>query len=75
MVKKAQKRKVKPTLADDIRASFNEARDYFAGKKTDVIVHTVVPSAAKARKARHTLGLPQREPKAVRRALKDQMAS
>jgi hypothetical protein len=70
MAKRAKKRKRdKPTLADDIRASFNEARDYFAGKKTNVIVHTVVPSAAKARKARRTLGLSQ--PKAVLRALKD----
>ena len=63
--------KAKRRLADDIRASFEEARNYFAGKKTDVIVHTVIPSAAKARKARHTLGLSQREPKAVRRALKN----
>ena len=46
-----------------------------AGREVDVVVHTVVPSAAKARKARLTLGLSQREPKAVRRALKDKMAS
>lgn len=73
MKKKVPLRKGKPSLADDIRASFNEARDYFAGKKTNVIVHTAVPSATKARKARLTLGLSQS--KAVRRALKNQMTS
>ena len=73
MVKKTQKRKGKPTLADDLRAGLKEALKYARGEKTDVIVHTVIPSAAKARKARITLGLPQ--PKAVKRALKPQKAS
>lgn len=98
-------------LADDIFESLEEARDYFAGKKTGAIVHTVIPSDTDARLARHRLGLTQREfaavigtgvgtvrkwelgtrnpsgaartlievikrePKAVRRALKNQMAS
>lgn len=65
MVKKAQKRKGKSTLADDLRAGLEEALKYARGEKTDVIVHTVVPSAAKARKARLTLGLS--EPKKARR--------
>jgi putative transcriptional regulator len=104
-------KKVKNRLADDILESLNEARDYFAGKKTGAIVHTVIPSDSDAREARHKLGLSQREfaavigtgvgtvrkwelgtrrpsgaartlievikrePKAVRRALKSQMAS
>lgn len=73
MAKKARKRKGKPTLADDLRAGLKEMLKYARGEKADAIVHTVVPSAAKARKARQTLGLPQ--PKAVKRALKDQRAS
>jgi putative transcriptional regulator len=111
MAKKAKKRKNEPALADDLRASLNELRDFVAGKPTNVIVHTVTPSDTDARLARHKLGLSQREfaavigtgvgtvrkwelgtrrpsgaartlievikrePKAVRRALKDQMAS
>jgi putative transcriptional regulator len=111
MAKKVKNRKNTPSLADDILASLNEARDYFAGKKTGAIVHTVIPSDSDAREARHKLGLSQREfaaligtgvgtvrkwelgtrrpsgaartlieviktePKAVRRALKSQMAS
>lgn len=98
-------------VADDIFASLDELRDFVAGKKTGVIVHTVIPSDTDARLARHRLGLSQREfaaligtgvgtvrkwelgtrrpsgaartlieviktePKAVRRALKNQMAS
>jgi putative transcriptional regulator len=104
-------KKVKRRLADDILESLSEARDYFAGKKTGAIMHTVIPSDSDAREARHKLGLSQREfaaiigtgvgtvrkwelgtrrpsgaartlievikrePKAVRRALKNQMAS
>ena len=107
MAKKVKNRRV----ADDIIASLKEARDYFAGKPTKVIVHTVIPSDTDARLARHRLGQSQREfaaligtgvgtvrkwelgtrrpsgaartlieviktePKAVRRALKNQMAS
>ena len=104
-------KKMKRRLADDILESLNELRDFIAGKKTGVIVHTVIPSDSDARLARHKLGLSQREfaavigtgvgtvrkwelgtrrpsgaartlieviksePKAVRRALKNQMAS
>ncbi|HZL30720.1 MAG TPA: helix-turn-helix domain-containing protein [Pseudolabrys sp.] len=113
MAKKAMKKKTvkRSRLAEDIFASLNEMRDYVAGKSTNVIVHTVIPSDTDAREARHKLGLSQREfaavigtgvgtvrkwelgtrrpsgaartlievikrePKAVRRALKDQMAS
>ena len=107
MAKKVKKRRV----VDDLFESLAEARDYFAGKKTGVIIHRVTPSDSDARLARHKLGLSQREfaavigtgvgtvrkwelgtrrpsgaartlievikrePKAVRRALKDQMAS
>ena len=39
----------------------NQARDYFAGKKTGAIVHHVIPSRSDAREARHKLGLSQRE--------------
>ena len=33
----------KSRLFDDIRESFREASDYFAGKPTKTIVHYVVP--------------------------------
>ena len=58
-------KKVKRRLADDIRASLDELRDYIAGTKTGVIVHRVVPSDTDAREARHKLGLSQREFAAV----------
>jgi len=58
-------KKVKSRLADDIRASVKELRDYVAGKKTGVIVHRVTPSDTDARLARHKLGLSQREFAAV----------
>lgn len=54
-------KKVTSRLADDIRASLDELRDFVAGKKTAVIVHHVVPSQTDAREARHKLGLSQRE--------------
>ena len=54
-------KKMKRRLADDILESLNEARDYFAGKKTGAIVHHVIPSRSDAREARHKLGLSQRE--------------
>ena len=50
-------KKVKNRLADDIRASLNEALKYARGEKAEVIVHRVVPSASAARKARRTLGI------------------
>lgn len=64
MAKKARRNQAKPSLADDIRANLQEALKYARGEKTDVIVHRVVPNAAKARKARMTLGLSQRSGKA-----------
>ena len=61
MAKKVKKHR----LADDIRASLDELRDFVAGKKTGVIVHRVRPSDTDARLARHKLGLSQREFAAV----------
>jgi putative transcriptional regulator len=62
MAKKVKKeRKTRPSLADDIFASLNEALKYARGEKADVIVHRVVPSHTDAREARHKLGLSQRE--------------
>ena len=54
-------KKMKRRLADDLLESLEEARDYFAGKKTGAIVHRVIPSHTDAREARHKLGLSQRE--------------
>jgi putative transcriptional regulator len=54
-------KKVKSRLADDLRASLDELRDFVAGKKTGAIVHRVTPSYTDAREARHKLGLSQRE--------------
>jgi len=59
MAKKVKKRK--PNLADDIRASWEEALRYARGEKTGAIVHTVIPSDTDARLARHKLGLSQRD--------------
>ena len=57
MAKKLKRAKAKVSLADDIRASLQDALKYARGEKADVIVHRVVPSAAKARRARIKLGL------------------
>jgi putative transcriptional regulator len=54
-------KKVKGRLADDLRASLDELRDFVAGKKTGAIVHRVIPSHTDAREARHKLGLSQQE--------------
>jgi putative transcriptional regulator len=54
-------KKVKSRLADDLRASLDELRDFVAGKKTGAVVHHVIPSHTDAREARHKLGLSQRE--------------
>ena len=54
-------KKVKSRLADDLRASLDELRNFVAGKKTGAIVHRVYPSETDAREARHKLGLSQRE--------------
>lgn len=67
MAKKVTRRKPAPaankvtSLADDIRASLHEARDFAAGKRTKAIVHEVTPQATDAREARLKLGLSQRE--------------
>lgn len=58
-------KKIKRRLADDLLESLNEARDYFAGKRTGAVVHRVVPRESDAREARHKLGLSQREFAAV----------
>ena len=57
MAKKMKKKATKPRLADDIRASLEEAVRWARGEKTHVIIHTVIPSESDARRARHTLGL------------------
>jgi putative transcriptional regulator len=54
-------KKVKGRLADDLRASLDELRDFVAGKKTGAVVHRITPSHSGAREARHKLGLSQRE--------------
>jgi putative transcriptional regulator len=108
---RAKKPAKRSRLAKDLMASLEEAVRWARGEKTNVIVHTVIPSDTDAREARHKLGLSQRkfaavigtgvgtvrkwelgtrrpsgaartlievikrEPKAVRRALKDQIAS
>lgn len=61
MAKKVKTRKTKPSLADDIRVSLEEALKYARGERADVIVHRVMPSQTDARLARHKLGLSQRE--------------
>jgi hypothetical protein len=64
MAKKVKKNKAEPGLANDIRASLQDALKYFRGEKADVIVHRVVPRAADARKALMKLGLSQRSGRA-----------
>jgi putative transcriptional regulator len=54
-------KKIKSRLADDLRASLDELRDFVAGKKTGAIVHRVTPRDTDARNARLKLGLTQRE--------------
>jgi putative transcriptional regulator len=58
-------KKVKRRLADDLLESLEEARDYFAGKRTGAVVHRVFPRESDAREARMKLGLSQREFAAV----------
>ena len=64
MAKKVSRTK-RPSVADDIRASLEEAVRWARGEKTSAIVHTVIPSDTDAREARHKLGLSQREFAAV----------
>ena len=61
MAKKVKKDKEKPSLANDIRASWQEALKYARGEKANVIVHRVTPRNSDAREARIKLGLSQRE--------------
>ena len=61
MAKKMSRKKKKPSLADDIMASLEEAVRWARGEKTGAIVHTVIPSDTDARLARHRLGLSQRQ--------------
>lgn len=61
MAKKMKVTKAKPSLADDIRASWEEALKYVRGEKADVIVHRIVLRDTDARDARMKLGLSQRE--------------
>jgi len=61
MAKKARKNEATPSLADDIRASLQEALKYARGEKADVIVHRVMVRESDAREARHKLGLSRRE--------------
>ena len=58
-------KKMKRRLADDLLESLEEARDYFAGKRTGAVVHRVFPRESDAREARMKLGLSQREFAAV----------
>jgi putative transcriptional regulator len=55
MAKKMKRSKAKPSLADDIMASWQEALKYARGEKADVVVHRVIPSDTDARLARHKL--------------------
>jgi hypothetical protein len=64
MAKKLKRTKAKLSLADDIRASLQEALKYARGEKADVIVHRVVPRATNARWARMKLGLSPRSGRA-----------
>ena len=65
MAKNVSRKRKKPTLADDIRASLEEAVRWARGEKTGAVEHTVTPSDTDAREARHKLGLSQREFAAV----------
>ena len=65
MAKKVKRSKRKPSLGDDIMASWEEAIRWARGEKTGAIVHRVTPSDTDAREARHKLGLSQRQFAAV----------
>jgi hypothetical protein len=65
-----RRRKRNLSLAGDLRASLEEAARWARGEKTGAIVHRVIPSQAKARRAAKLLGLIKRKPAAGRRALK-----
>lgn len=59
MAKTAKRGRSKPSLTDDILAGLHETLKYARGEKADVVIHRVVPSESKARKARVKLGLPR----------------
>ena len=59
--KPVKRRKATPSLADDIRASFQEAIAHASGKHTKAVMHRVMPHETDARDARLKLGLSQRE--------------
>jgi putative transcriptional regulator len=61
MAKKVKRIKTNLSLADDIRASWQEALKYVHGEQADVIVHQIVPRESDAREARMKLGLSQSE--------------
>jgi len=71
----AKQRKREPGLADDLRAGLQELLRWVRGEETGAIVHRVIPSKAKARRAAKLLGLRNYQPNAVRRALKKIKAS
>lgn len=54
-------KKVTRRLAEDIRESLHEALDHAAGKRTNAVIHRVMPRETDAREARLKLGLSQRE--------------
>lgn len=62
-IKKKEKVKQRKasSLADDIRASFQEALAHASGRRTKAKVHRVTPHKSDAREARQKLGLTQLE--------------
>jgi hypothetical protein len=69
MAKKIKNIKTKPSLADDIRASLQEALKYACGEMADVIVHRVTPRDSDAREARLKLGPSQDQTESRPRAI------
>jgi putative transcriptional regulator len=61
MAKKVKRYKVKVSLADDIRASWQEALKHARGEKANIVEHRIAPRHTDAREARMKLGLSQRE--------------
>lgn len=59
--KKKLTRRRAPSLADDIRASLQEALALASGKRTGAKLHRLTPRETDARQARLKLGLTQRE--------------
>jgi putative transcriptional regulator len=59
--KKKKPLKRKSALADDIRASLQEALAHASGKRTRAAIHRITPRETSAREARLKLGLSQLE--------------